>query len=491
MKLFTLVCAWLLCSAAVFAQALQIHPQNPAIFLYKGKPTVIIGSGEHYGAVMNLDFDYKKYLQTIGRDGLNTTRLFTGPYKEKPGAFGIKRNTMAMVGERYLSAWARSDQPGYVEGGNKFDLEKWDPAYFERLKDFMREADAHEIIVEVTLFTSFYNVMWPASPFHPANNINGTPDMPYRQVQAAENGAYWALQEAYVRKMVRELNGFGNFYFEIQNEPWADNGTLVGVWNDYIQKDLLKEPGNYWRCILEPANDASLAWQKKIAAVIRAEEEKLPQRHLISQNYGNFRLSLPAIDPNVDILNFHYALPEVVAMNRHWRRPIGCNETGFAGRNDDAYRRQAWRFLLSGGGLFGHLDYSFSVGQEDGTDVTSEAPGGGSPELRSQFRILKEFLGKSDIVHLQPDTQSIVSRGAFTWAMSDRQREWIVYCEAMQPFSLRLQLPRGTYAAEWIDTRTGVMLKKETIRNTYGSFEMKPAENFQEVALRLKRSGKG
>lgn len=52
----------------------------------------------------------------------------------------------------------------------------------------------------------------------------------------------------------------------------------------------------------------------------------------------------------------------------------------------------------------------------------------------------------------------------------------------------RLQL---LSARKWIDTHTGVMLKKETIRNPYGSFEMTPAENFQEVALRLKRAVKG
>jgi hypothetical protein len=50
------------------------------------------------------------------------------------------------------------------------------------------------------------------------------------------------------------------------------------VWNDYIQKDLLREPGNYWRCILEPANEASLAWQKKVAAVIRSEMDRHPHR---------------------------------------------------------------------------------------------------------------------------------------------------------------------------------------------------------------------
>jgi hypothetical protein len=41
---------------------IRLHPDNPRYFLWRGKPTVLITSGEHYGAVMNLDFDYVRYL---------------------------------------------------------------------------------------------------------------------------------------------------------------------------------------------------------------------------------------------------------------------------------------------------------------------------------------------------------------------------------------------------------------------------------------------
>lgn len=37
--------------------------------------------------------------------------------------------------------WARSHQPGYVQGGNKFDLDKWDPEYFARLRDFIAHSE--------------------------------------------------------------------------------------------------------------------------------------------------------------------------------------------------------------------------------------------------------------------------------------------------------------------------------------------------------------
>src|SRR5881628_3232209 len=138
------------------AQSLALHHDNPHYFLWRGQPTVLISSGEHYGAVLNLDFDYVKYLDALRRDGLNLTRTFTGAYVEPPGAFNIASNTLAPLEGRFLSPWARSDSPGYPMGGNKFDLTRWDGAYFRRLTDFVRQASRRGVVVEINLFCPFY-----------------------------------------------------------------------------------------------------------------------------------------------------------------------------------------------------------------------------------------------------------------------------------------------------------------------------------------------
>ena len=64
------------------AAPISLHPANPHYFLLRGKPAVLITSGEHYGAVLNLDFDYGKYLDALAADGLNYTRTFSGAYVE-------------------------------------------------------------------------------------------------------------------------------------------------------------------------------------------------------------------------------------------------------------------------------------------------------------------------------------------------------------------------------------------------------------------------
>src|ERR1700728_1309461 len=134
---------------------IRLDPKNPHYFLYQGKTTALISSGEHYGAVMNLDVDYHRYLESIQKAGFNYTRLFGGSYVEVPRkSFGIQRNDLAPAPNRLLAPWARSATPGYAGGGNKFDLDQFDPAYFKRFHDFLAEAEQRGIVVEISLFSA-------------------------------------------------------------------------------------------------------------------------------------------------------------------------------------------------------------------------------------------------------------------------------------------------------------------------------------------------
>ena len=93
----------------VDAQPVKLHANNPHYFLYKGQPRLFITSAEHYGAVLNLDFDYKKYLQALYEEGMDYTRIFTGSYVENDESFGIEKNTLAPLKGRLIVPWARSN----------------------------------------------------------------------------------------------------------------------------------------------------------------------------------------------------------------------------------------------------------------------------------------------------------------------------------------------------------------------------------------------
>ena len=125
--------------------------------------------------------------------------------------------------------WARSATPGAADGGNKFDLAQWDPAYFERLRGFVADAAARGIVVEVVLFSSYYGDGWPGSPLNAANNVNAVGAIPKAKANTLDNGNLLAEQEKTVRKIVEALAAFDNVYYEIQNEPWADHEAPAAV----------------------------------------------------------------------------------------------------------------------------------------------------------------------------------------------------------------------------------------------------------------------
>ena len=466
------------------AEPVRLHPRNPHYFLFRGKPVVLITSGEHYGAVMNPDFDCRRYLATLEADGLNYTRLFGGSYLEVPAkSFGILRNDLAPAQGRFLAPWARSTVAGYAGGGNKFDLGQWNPEYFKRFHDFLSEAGKRGIAVELTLFSSQYGEMqWEVSPFNPTNNVNHTDAVDWKKLETLENGNILKYQELYTRKLVREANGYDNVIVEIQNEPWSDRPVPSALINPYLFPPARDKYPNS----VDLADELSLAWQQKVAEWIGNEEADLPNKHLIAQNYSNFRYPVKTLLAGVSIVNFHYAYPEAALENYGLGKAIGYDETGFLGREDDLYRRQAWNFMLSGGSLFDGLDYSFSVGHEDGSDLRPNGPGGGSPALRRQLRVLSDFLQSFSLVELRPDFTVVKhAPGATAHALSMPGREYAIYFDGHGPAEIELELPAGHYSGTWLDVATGDEQHSEKFQHEGGLRVLRSPQFSNGIALKI------
>lgn len=467
-------------------QPIRLHPGNPHYFLFRGKATVLITSGEHYGAVLNPDFDFHRYLATLEADGLNYTRLFSGSYVEVPGeSFGIRHNDLAPESGRFLAPWARSDVPGYAGGGNKFDLDRWDNNFFARLHEFLSDAAKRGILVEITLFSSHYgDAQWRLSPLNASNNVNGTDAIRWTNLHTPQNGNLLAHQERYTRRLVREVNAFDNVIFELENEPWSDRPELADVINPYLPLPAR----NTFPNSVDLPDALSVAWQTRLAEWIRDEESRLPNRHLIAQNYCNFRLPIRELIAGVDVVNFHYAYPEAALRNYGLGKAISYDETGFRGREDRAYRREAWNFLLSGGSVFDSLDYSFTAGHEDGSFSEPNGPGGGSAELRRQLHLLREFLNSFSLVELRPDALVVTqSPGVTARALSSAGQEYAIYLDGTGPAHLTLALPPGQYSAEWINVETGEINGREMFRNPRGEQQLTSPPFRDGMALRVKR----
>ena len=442
---------------------IALHPENPHYFLWRTEPTILVTSGEHYGAVLNRAFNYTRYLATLQSYEFNLTRTFSGAYCEPPGAFKIARNTLAPARGDLICPWARSKTPGYTNGGNKFDLTKWDDGYFRRLTDFVAEAGRRDVVVELVLFCPFYkDPMWELSPMNSRNNVNGIGAVKRTDVYALKNKDLLAVQDAMVRRIIEALNNFDNVYYEICNEPYFGGVTME--------------------------------WQNHIAETIVRAESKLKARHLIAQNIANKTKKIEDPNPHVSVFNFHYAKPPVaVAENYHLNRVLGDDETGFSG--DDRvkpYRIEAWDFLIAGGAVYSNLDYSFAVGYENGT-APINAPGGGGPKLRRQLEILKDFMSGFDFIAMKPDNSTIaggVTKGTTARALVESGRAYAIYVNGNNVRQLQIKLPQGQYKAEWIDTKTGKIDRAESLRHDGGTHSLDAPRYSDDIALRIVRIGR-
>jgi hypothetical protein len=411
---------------------------------------VLITSGEHYGAVLNRDFDYIRYLDTLAADRLNLTRVFSGAYREVAGNFKIASNTLAPAPGKFVAPWTQHD--------SKFDLTKWDPEYFARLKNFIAHAGRRGIVVELVLFCPFYeDSMWNVSPMNVRNNVNGIGSVARMDALTLRDSRLTEVQDAMVRKIVSELRNYDNLYYEICNEPYFGGVTLE--------------------------------WQEHISKIIAETEHSYSKKHLIAQNWANGSKVIDRPNPLVGLYNFHYSRPpSSVAMNRNISCAIGNNETGFDGAADATYRIQGWDFLMAGGALYNNLDYSFTVGHENGNFTPSpDTPGGGSASLRSQLRHLRAFFDEIPFWRMRPADEGFVRGpdGATTRALEEPGTLYAIYVHhgrivkdgkpryqvdaQVMSRELALRLPPGSYTAKWWDTRNGVDVRSETFDVTDAS----------------------
>jgi hypothetical protein len=257
---------------------------------------------------------------------------------------------------------------------------------------------------------------------------------------------------------------------------------------DVVNPFLFPPARNQYPNSIDLPDDKAMAWQTRVAEWITDEEASLPNQHLIAQNYSNFRLPVRQLIPGVSVVNFHYAFPEAVILNYGLGKAISYDETGFLGRDDESYIRQAWNFMLSGGSVFNGLDYSFSPGHEDGSDTAPNGPGGGSPELRWRLHILSTFLQALPLPEMAPDTRLVKQApGVFTHVLSSASGVYALYLDGNGPSGLIVDLPAGQYAITWTDIHTGSVATTSRFKHGGGERTLSAPEFRDGIALLLVR----
>ena len=121
--------------------------------------------------------------------------------------------------------FARSDTCCAADGGNLFDLDRLDPAYFAKMKESI-EALPADRYASVLLFMSA-SEFWPYSPYNAANNIQGVgaqADTVHKRVEQGNHAYIRSRQTAYVQRLAMELSAYSNIVYEVANED--GNGSI-------------------------------------------------------------------------------------------------------------------------------------------------------------------------------------------------------------------------------------------------------------------------
>ena len=143
--------------------------------------------------------------------------------------------------------WRRTGPGLALDGQPKFDLTRYDPAYFRRLRARVAAADRRGVYVAVMLFegwsVQFEKRPWRADghPFLANNNVNGLhPDLDgdgtLQEVYTLRIPRIRRIQEAYVRKVIDTVGRFDNVLYEVANESGAFSIPWQYRMIDYVKR---------------------------------------------------------------------------------------------------------------------------------------------------------------------------------------------------------------------------------------------------------------
>jgi hypothetical protein len=310
--------------------------------------------------------------------------------------------------------------------------------------------------------------VWNASPMNAVNNIQGVGRVGKYEVYSAGDKPLLAAQRALAHKLATDLNAYDNLYYEICNEPY-ERGGLTEDWNDQI-----------------------------VAAIVEAEAS-LPKKHLIAQGFARSEEPIPALDPRVSVLNFHGATADAVRLNFHFDKPIALDETGGADQTDRKYRTEGWEFILAGGAVYDHLDFSFTTDRPDGMamPLPEGTPGGGGPELRSQLGALKDFIEGFEFIRMRPADAVLLSHEITSGPgaahppsvriLAEAGSAYAIYINGGTQATLELEIPEGAYTIEWIDTKTGQVVKHDAAEHAGGGLRLTSPAYSEDIAARVVR----
>ena len=415
---------------------LRVSTANPRYFADRdGKVVYLVGShtwtnlqdggGKHPPP----PFDYAAYLNFLDKLNHNFFRLWMW---EQP------RWSMETADDNYWIdplPFARTGPGMAADGQPKFDLTKFNEAYFERMRERTLLAKQRGFYVSVMLFNGWsvrkgvpgfrLNNPWRSHPFNVANNVNGINGDPDGDNSGEESHrlivpAVTALQEAYVRKVIDTVGDLDNVLYEISNES----------------------EGPSWQ------------WQYHIINFIKQYQNTRPLQHPVGmtfewpggENKDLFASPADWISPNGSVRERPVA---------DGRKVILADTDHFCGKCGN--RAWVWKSFLMGENPIFMDGYDGSAYGQGATTFRVDAPVWAS--LRANMGYTLAYASRVKLADMRP-RPDLASTG---YALADARAggEYIVYLARGGSAVVDLSGTPGALEVEWLNPSSGYVVKGE------------------------------
>jgi hypothetical protein len=434
--------------------------------------------------------DLKDMVARLKQRGVASIQVNPGLwYEHRRDAHTIERRADGDVwAPFYEMPWARSGQGAAWDGLSKFDVSKYNPWYFEREREFAKDASEAGILVFYDLYND-HNLLeigphWIDFPWRPANNINDTglpeppPFKPHGRNDVGNeffSTAYAPLRKLhhdYMMHTFDEMAEFPNVIFGIGYQ-YAGPLAFEQFFQDTAHEWEQAHPGKHIRIALttgKQTTDAILAdpvrskqvvmvdmryWEYEPDGTLFAPRggENHAFRELISQAFPGYTDTPPATTPTMvykETREYRDKYPNIALMPmEEGAGPIAILMGGAASQSA----------LVGGRAPIPATPQQAASAMYPPRSATSGAAAVGVRGFRSEDRIIDTFVHTylaHDLMRMSPK-DNWVAAPERTWVLAGGPSEPVlIYSLCGANITLTATLPWHSYKAIWFDPRTGV-----------------------------------
>lgn len=439
---------------------LRVHPANPRYFT-DGTGRAIFLTGSHTwdslqdwgGPTPN--FDYPAYLDLLSGQGHNFIRLWIW---ESTSGKTYRSNAIAPM------PWARTGGGTATDGAPKFDLSRFNDAFFDRLRTRVMAARDRGIYVSIMLFQQYFDLR--THPFAVSNNVNGlsadlNSDGDGREIHTLGHPAALACQQAFVRKVIDAVNDLDNVLYEIGNEferqtiAWQHH--MINLIHSYEREKPKQHPVG----MTSTGGSGTASPRITNAELFASPTDWISPHNEPGQNY--------ATDPPAS-----EGLKVVIADSDHLEGVLGAREAG-------TYRRWIWKSLLRGSQpiLMDPVQNGIPGWEKESWNQPANPA---LPAGREAMGRARAYAAKLNLTNLAPHSDLASSR----YCLANPGKEYVVFLPDGVKATMDLSAASGKFAVEWYRVEDG---KSQEDDDLVGGKEIELASPWSghDVVLRLVR----